>query len=121
MSLSLTNSDVKFDTGALRHAAKLLSSLIQSSVTMPVPLYQKHMIIDIRSFISPNNHLNGLELVSGKTKSLLCAQYTVWDVIYNHLDALHSFDQQVLLVYTVLIKALINLFSTQSAGKSSML
>lgn len=85
-------SDVTFDNGALRHASKLLSSV-------PVSIFQTHVINDIRSFVYSNNHLNGLILVSVENiKATLRTGCCVWDVIYNHLAALNSFNQQVPLV-----------------------
>lgn len=69
------------------------------------------MINDVQSFVSPNNHLIGL--VEDK-KATLRTCHSVWDVIYNNLAVLNYFDQQVPIVYTVLIKASINeaIFST---------
>ena len=45
------SSDVRFDIGAPRHASKSLSSVLQISAPMPVSLYQKHMINEVRSFV----------------------------------------------------------------------
>ena len=93
-----------FHTGAPGHVLKLLSSLLQSSVPMPVSLYQKHVINDVRNFVLSISHLIALVLVSVEDKkAIIC--YSVCDVIYNNLAVLISFDQQVPLVYTVLIKA----------------
>lgn len=46
--------------GSPRHVSKLLSSLLRSTGLMPVTLYQKNMINDVRRFVSLNNHLIGL-------------------------------------------------------------
>ena len=81
--------------------------MCRSSVLLS--LYQKNVSNDVRSFVSSNNHLIGFVLVSVEDKkATLCTCYSVWDVIYNNLVALNYFDQQVPLVYTVLIKALSN-------------
>ena len=51
-------------------------------------------------------HLIGLVFVSVEDKNnSLRTCYIVWDIIYNYLAALNYFDQQVPLVYTVLLKA----------------
>jgi hypothetical protein len=99
-----TTSDAAFDTRAPRHALKSLSSLLRSSVPMLVYFYQKHVINDVRNFVLSISHLIGLVLVSVEDKTAIIC-YSVCDVIYNNLAVLIYFDQQVPLVYTVLIKA----------------
>jgi hypothetical protein len=72
---------------------------------MTVSLYQKHVIKDVRSFVSLKNYLISLVLAfldDKKATPYMC--YGVRDVIYNNLTALNYFDQQVPLVYTVLNK-----------------
>ena len=81
---------------------------------MTVSLYQNHVINDIQSLFLSNNYLIGL--VEDK-KATLRRRYGVWDIIYNNLADLNSFDKQVPLVYTVLLKASSNeKFQTQLAG-----
>ena len=67
---------------------------------MYVSIYQKHVINDIRSCVLLNNHLIGL---AEDKKATLHTRYRMWDVIYNNLAALNSFDQQVPIV-SVLVK-----------------
>ena len=72
---------------------------------MTLSLYQKHVINDVRSFVSLKNYLISLVLAFlDDKKSTPYMRYGVWDVIYNNLTALNYFDQQVPLVYTVLNK-----------------
>ena len=59
-----------FDTEAKRHVSKYLRSLLQSSVSVPLTLYQKHVINDVQNFVLSINHLIGLVLVFVKEKKI---------------------------------------------------